>query len=66
VVADRGPASYAETDSDVNLLGMAKTVKLPSERAGTLLIFKSYDDMSYGLVVGSSTVMRIADVVRNP
>jgi LysM repeat protein len=66
VVTDRGPASYAETDSDVNLLGMAKTVKLPSERAGTLLVFKSYEDMSYGLVVGSSTPMRIADVVRNP
>jgi LysM repeat protein len=66
VVNDRGPASYAETDSDRNLLGLAKTVQLPSERAGTLLVFKSYDDMSYGLVVGASTPMRIADVVRNP
>jgi LysM repeat protein len=66
VVNDRGPASYTEATSDHNLLGLAKTVQLPSERAGTLLIFKSYDDMSYGLVVGSSTPMRIADVVRNP
>ncbi len=64
VVPDRGPASYADTDR--NLLGLLPTVRLPSERAGTLLVFKSYDDMSYGLVVGSSTVMRIADVVRNP
>ena len=66
VVNDRGPASYAESGSDRNLLGLAKLVQLPAERAGTLLVFKSYDDMSYGLVVGASTSMRIADVVRNP
>jgi hypothetical protein len=41
-------------------------VRLPTERAGTLLVFKSYDDMSYGLVVGASSPMRVADVVRNP
>jgi LysM repeat protein len=64
VVTDRGPASYADTDR--NLLGLVNSVKLPSERAGTLLVFKSYPDMSYGLVVGASTAMRIADVVRNP
>ena len=64
VVTDRGPASYAETDR--NFLGLAGSVKLPSERAGTLLVFKSYEDMSYGLVVGASTSMRVADVVRNP
>ena len=66
VVTDRGPASYADSNSDRNLLGFAKTVELPSERAGTLLVFKSYEDMSYGLVVGASRPMRIADVVRNP
>jgi LysM repeat protein len=67
VVNDRGPASYADASSDGRgLFGLGKTVQLPAERAGTLLVFKSYDDMSYGLVVGSSTPMRIADVVRNP
>jgi LysM repeat protein len=64
VVPDRGPASYADTDR--NLLGLVKTVKLPAERAGTLLVFKTYDDMSFGLVVGASGPMRIADVVHNP
>jgi LysM repeat protein len=64
VVSDRGPASYADTDRDI--LGLVKQVRLPTERAGTLLVFKSYDDMSFGLVVGASTTMRIADVVRNP
>jgi LysM repeat protein len=64
VVEDRGPASYADTERSI--LGLVKSVRLPAERAGTLLIFKSYDDMSFGLVVGASTPMRIADVVRNP
>ncbi len=64
VVPDRGPASYSDTDH--NLLGLTPTVRLPAERAGTLLVFKSYDDMSFGLVVGASTPMRVADVVRNP
>jgi LysM repeat protein len=64
VVPDRGPDSYDSTDR--NLLGLAKSVKLPNERAGTLLVFKTYNDMSFGLVVGASSPMRVADVVRNP
>ncbi len=41
-------------------------VRLPGERAGTLLVFKSYDRMSYALVVGASRQMRVLDVVHNP
>jgi hypothetical protein len=41
-------------------------VRLPDERAGTLLLFKSFDHMSYGLVVAESSPVRVADVVRNP
>jgi hypothetical protein len=41
-------------------------VKLPEERAGTLLVFKSFDRLSYALVMGASSPMRVADVVRNP
>jgi LysM repeat protein len=64
IVPDRGPNSYDSTDR--NFLGFTKSVKLPAERAGTLLVFKSYDDMSFGLVVGAESPMRVADVVRNP
>lgn len=64
VVADRGPASYDKTER--NFLGFTKSVQLPTERAGTLLVFKTYDNMSFGLVVGASSPMRVADVVRNP
>jgi hypothetical protein len=41
-------------------------VRLPDERAGTLLVFRTFDRLSYGLVVGASTEIRVADIVRNP
>lgn len=44
----------------------AKKVKLPNERAGTLLVFKTFDRVSYGLIIGASSPIRIADVVRSP
>jgi len=46
--------------------GRGRNVQLPNERAGTLLVFKTYAHMSYGLVVGESYPVRVADVVRNP
>jgi LysM repeat protein len=45
---------------------LAPKVKLPDERAGTLLVFKAFDRMSYGLIVGASNAIHVADVVRNP
>jgi LysM repeat protein len=44
----------------------APKVKLPDERAGTLLIFKSFDRISYGLIVGAANVIHVQDVVHNP
>lgn len=41
-------------------------VQLPDERNGTMLIFRVFDRMSYGLIVGASSPIRIADVVRTP
>ena len=63
VVPDRGPASY---DSWGRNDTFAHHVRLPEERAGTVLVFKSFDRMSYALVVGASEQMRVADIVRNP
>ncbi|MGB6449319.1 MAG: LysM domain-containing protein [Steroidobacteraceae bacterium] len=62
-VADRGVAGYDKWGTPDTL---AHSVRLPNERAGTLLVFKSYDDMSYALVVGASEQMEVADIVRNP
>jgi hypothetical protein len=44
----------------------APKVKLPDERNGTLLVFRVYDRMSYGLIVSAEMPVRIADVVRTP
>jgi LysM repeat protein len=42
------------------------TVKLPDERSGTLLVFKVFDRMSYGLILGATDTVHVRDVVRNP
>ena len=44
----------------------APSVRLPDERAGTLLVFKVYDRMSYGLIVGASNIIHNGAPVHNP
>ncbi len=44
----------------------APKVKLPDERVGTLLVFKSFDRVSYALVVGALDVIHVNDVIHNP
>jgi hypothetical protein len=44
----------------------APKVKLPDERSGTLLVFKSFDRVSYGLIIGATDIIQVGDVVRNP
>jgi LysM repeat protein len=43
-----------------------KTLTLPSERAGTLLVFKTYEQLSYGLIVDAIVPVRVTDFVRTP
>ena len=42
------------------------TVKLPDEAAGTVMIFKTFDSISYGLVMEATTAIHKYDFVRNP
>ncbi len=41
-------------------------VRLPSERAGILMVFRSFEKMAYGLVLETEEPLRVGDVVRNP
>ena len=41
-------------------------MKLPSEREGTLLVFRTFQKVSYGLVMDAKREIRILDVVKNP
>jgi hypothetical protein len=44
----------------------AKSVVLPDERSGTFMVFKTFDRMSYGLVMEAKSIIRVADKVENP
>ncbi len=46
--------------------GFAPRVRLPDERAGTLLVFKTYPNTSFALIVGASNTIKVGDVVHNP
>jgi len=43
-----------------------REIELPFERAGTLMVFKTFDKVSYALVIGARAPMQVADRVYNP
>ncbi|MDF2641903.1 MAG: LysM peptidoglycan-binding protein [Pseudomonas sp.] len=43
-----------------------ESVKIPDERAGLLMVFRTYDKLSYGLVLQAQRSMAVLDKVRNP
>ncbi|HKU88703.1 MAG TPA: LysM peptidoglycan-binding domain-containing protein [Steroidobacteraceae bacterium] len=45
---------------------LGPTVQLPYERAGTLIVFKVFNRVSYALVIGARAPMQVADRVYNP
>jgi len=45
---------------------LGRKVRLPDEVSGTVMVFRSYDRLSYALVMRSSVPMRALDRVANP
>lgn len=41
-------------------------IQLPSEHAGILMVFKSFDKVSYGLIMRATNVVSVGDEIRNP
>lgn len=41
-------------------------VTLPEEEAGTVMVFKTFDRISYGLVMEATEALHIHDTIRNP
>ena len=66
VVRDLYRGGKAIGDSNGVGTSFAPKVRLPDERNGTLLVFKVFDRVSFGLIVGASDTIHVADVVRNP
>jgi hypothetical protein len=60
VVADR------RVDYPWKRKAFAEHVQLPYERTGTLIVFKSYERISYGLIIGARASIRVADRVYKP
>ncbi len=46
--------------------GASEKVTLPDEMAGTIMIFKVYDRIGYGLVMMATSDIHVLDAVRNP
>ena len=46
--------------------GLSGSVKLPEEREGTLLVFRTFPTVSYGVVMEAKSEIHLLDVVKNP
>ena len=41
-------------------------IKLPDEKAGTLMVFRTFDKVSFGLVMKATSALHVGDTIRNP
>jgi LysM repeat protein len=67
-VFDTGPIVHDNESKGfftLNTLG-SKKVQLPSERTGTFMVFKTFDNISYGLVMEATNMIRVGDKIENP
>ncbi len=42
------------------------SVKLPDEKAGLLMVFRTFDKVSFGLIMKASSALHVGDIVRTP
>jgi hypothetical protein len=66
VVSDLYRGGKTRGDAIGSTSSFAPKVRLPDERTGTVLVFRVFDRMSYGLIVGASDTIHRLDVVHNP
>ena len=55
-----------ETIRDVVSPDPRDRVRLPDEEAGLLMVFRTFDRVSFGLIMHATRVIHINDKVRNP
>jgi hypothetical protein len=58
-------ASFTRENQDLGT-SFARKVKLPDERTGTMLVFKAFDRVSFGLILGATDTIKLQDIVHNP
>ncbi len=42
------------------------TIRLPSERAGVMMVFRTFEKLSYGLILQTSRPLSVGDEIRSP
>ena len=42
------------------------SVKLPDEKAGILMVFRTFDKVSFGLIMKATSALHVGDIVRTP
>jgi LysM repeat protein len=62
LVADTAKKGFLAGTS--NMFG--EKVRLPDEPSGTFMVFKTYDRMSYGLIMEAKDIIQVMDRVGNP
>jgi hypothetical protein len=76
VTVNRGKSNGVDVGSVLELYQAGKTVRdrsdnnqlvrLPDEKYGSLFIFRSFDRVSYGLVMQVANRVRVGDAARSP
>ena len=75
VVLDRGMVDGVEVGDVLAMFKAGRVVRdpetredvlLPDERAGELIVFRTFERVSYGLVMRANRHMNVLDLVRNP
>jgi LysM repeat protein len=61
VVDDTDKKGFFNTDRF-----LTKNVQLPSERTGTFMVFKTFDNISYGLIMEATDLIRVGDKIQSP
>lgn len=54
------------TAKESNSYGFSRTIRLPAERAGLAMIFRTFDRISYALIMDAERNMLVGDLVTNP
>jgi hypothetical protein len=63
-VIDNAKGGFVSAHAVSNLF--APSVRLPSERTGTFMVFKAYDQVSFGLIMEATDIIHLEDYVGNP